>query len=190
MLSATGRKFLRGPRGTGFLYVRRDIIERLEPPFIDLHAAQWVSRDRFEIRTDARRFENWETYYAGKIGLGTAMDYALQWGLDNIRDRIYALAGTLRERLDAIPKVKVRDLGAERCGIVSFTIDGKDPELIRSILAKQRINVSVSPQMSTRIDMEDRGIAAVIRASVHYYNTDEEIGRFCDSLESDLTDCR
>jgi cysteine desulfurase / selenocysteine lyase len=182
MLSATGRKYLRGPRGTGFLYVRQSILERLEPPFLDLHAAQWVARDRFEIRPDARRFENWETYYAGKIGLGVAIDYALQWGLDAIWARISILAEALRSRLNIIPGVSVKDLGVERCGIVSFTVDGKDPEMLRRALAEHRINVSVSRLASTRLDMEARGIAGLVRASVHYYNTDEEVERFCSTL--------
>jgi selenocysteine lyase/cysteine desulfurase len=184
MLSATGRKYLRGPRGTGFLYVRRSLIESLEPPFLDLHAAEWVARDRYEVRPDARRFENWETNYAGKIALGVAIDYALGWGLDAIKERVTSLAATLRERLRDLPRVAVHDLGVERCGIVTFTVDGKEPEMIRRSLAEQRINVSVSGRSSTLLDMQARGLAALVRASVHYYNSQEEIERFCTALKT------
>lgn len=180
MLSATGRKYLRGPRGTGFLYVRRDLIEQLEPPFLDLHAANWVTKDRYEIRADARRFENWETNYAGKRGLGMAVDYALAWGLDNIWTRVSILAHDLRTRLSHIPRVQVHDLGLQKCGIVTFTIAGRDPQEIRRKLAEQKINVHVSLPGSTRLDMDQRGLAGVVRASIHYYNSEDEIERFCD----------
>jgi cysteine desulfurase / selenocysteine lyase len=188
MLSATGRKYLRGPRGTGCLYVRREILARLEPPFLDLHAAQWVAHDRFEVRPDARRFENWETYYAGKIGLGVAIDYAMQWGLEAIWRCITQLADDLRRQLSLIPGVTVRDQGIERCGIVSFTVAGKSADEVKRLLARARINVSVSRLLSTRLDMEARGLHDLVRASVHYYNTEEEIARFCAVLaEEQLT---
>ena len=183
MLSATGRKYLRGPRATGFLWVRRAFLEPMEPPFLDLHAATWVARDRYELRPDARRFENWETYYAGKIALGVAVDYALAWGLPAIRERVYMLAGQLRERLAARPGVTLRDKGAERCGIVTFTAEGGAAALIKQVLRSQAINVSVSSYADTRLDMEDRKLPGVVRASLHYYNSEEEIERFCAALE-------
>jgi len=182
LLSATGRKYLRGPRGTGFLYVRQNVIEQLEPPFLDSHAAEWVTKDQFKIRTDARRFENWETNYAGKVGLGVAVDYALSWGLDNIWAQISSLAQTLRTHLSNIFHVRLQDLGLHKCGIVAFTVDGQNPQGVCDQLAKQKINVSVSRAASTRIDMEARGLASIIRASVHYYNTEDEIELFCEAI--------
>ncbi|MCX7353400.1 MAG: aminotransferase class V-fold PLP-dependent enzyme [Alphaproteobacteria bacterium] len=184
MLSATGRKFLRGPRGTGFLYVRKSILEKLEPAFLDLHAATWTSKDSYKLRPDARRFENWETNIAAKLGLGTAVDYALALGLGDIRSRVVSLAGSLRRRLADIPGVSVKDLGAEKCGIVTFTYEGREPEKMRTQLRAKRINAWISGPSSTRLDMEDRQIPMLVRSSVHYYNTEQEILRFCEVVRS------
>ncbi|GIV58341.1 MAG: aminotransferase class V [Rhodothermaceae bacterium] len=184
MLSATGRKYLRGPRGTGFLYVRRDWIERLEPPLLDLHAATWVAPNRYEIRSDARRFETWEGYVAGKIALGVAVDYALRLGLEAIQQRVVRLAEHLRQRLGDLPGIHVHDLGPVRCGIVTFSADFADATRIRDALRMHRINVSVSTPSSTLLDATARNLPDLVRASVHYYNTGEEIEHLCDLLAS------
>lgn len=182
ILSATGRKFLRGPRGTGFLYVRRSILDRLEPPFLDLHAATWTEPDRYEIRFDARRFESWETNVAGKIGLGVAADYALSWGLDAIAARVTALAEDLRERLRALGGVQVHDQGLHRCGIVTFTVDGVPAGDVQRRLTESGVNTSVSHAGSARLDLPRRGLPELVRASVHYYNTHDELDRLVTAL--------
>lgn len=176
-LSATGRKFLRAPRGTGFLYVRKSWLDRLEPHTLDLFGATLVAADRYEMRPDARRFETWESNVAARIGLGVAVDYALGWGLEAIRDRAVALAESLRAGLAAVPGVTVHDLGAERCAIVTFAVDGRTPAEVKATLGGQGINVSVSTASSTRFDMDARGIADLVRASPHYYNSEEEVDR-------------
>ncbi len=108
-LSATGRKYLRGPRGTGFLYVSKEKLASLEPPFLDIHAADWSSRDTYTVRDDARRFENWETNFSTKIGLAVAIRYALHWGIQEIQERVVSLADLLRSQLSEIAGIVVTD---------------------------------------------------------------------------------
>ncbi|WP_431922362.1 aminotransferase class V-fold PLP-dependent enzyme [Nonomuraea jabiensis] len=182
LLSTTGRKYLRAPRGTGLLYVRNGVLDQLDPAFLDLRAARWLSREQYEVQPGARRFESWEYGVAARLGLGAAIDEALGWGLESIRDRVYTLAARLREQLEAVPGCRVRDQGAERCGIVTFTLGGVPADEIKAGLAARSINVSVSRAPSTLLDMTERGLAEVVRASVHYYNTTEELAELCRGL--------
>lgn len=183
MLSSTARKYLRGPRGVGFLYVRQGLINQLEPPLLDLHAATWTGKDDYKVREDAKRFENWEHYVAGKLGLGAAVDYLLQLGVENTWPRVQSLASQLREKLSSISSVTVVDIGQQQCGICSFTVDGKDANVIAHALREQKINVSVSRAEYSLIDMQARGLTEIIRASVHYYNTEEELDTLCQAIE-------
>ncbi len=181
-LSATGRKYLRGPRGTGFLYARSSVLDRVEPPFLDLHAATWTAPEHYEMQPGSRRFESWETNYAAKIGLGVAADYALSWGVDAIEARITALAEGLRDRLRAVDGVRVHDQGRRRCGIVTFTVDGLPAREVQRRLAAAGINTSVSYASSARFDLPRRGLPELVRASVHYYNTEDELDRLTNAL--------
>jgi cysteine desulfurase / selenocysteine lyase len=181
-MSVTGRKFLRAPRGTGFLYARREAYQRMEPVFLDTHAALWVAQDRYEIDPTARRFETWESGYALRAGLAIATDYALSWGMEAIQARVQALAQHLRSQLRLIKGVTVQDMGIHQCGIVTFSIEGRDSYAIRDELLTHHINVSVSPKEYTLLDFEARGLPSLVRASVHYFNTEGEIARFCEVL--------
>lgn len=183
LLTGTGRKFLRGPRGTGFLYVRESLLDRLDPPFLDLHAATWVAPDRYVVRGDARRFEDWEAGYAGKIGLGVAVDYALGVGLDAIASRVAVLGESLRDRLRAAG-AEVHDLGRRRCGIVAFSVPGRPAEQVQRLLAAERVNTSVSLVQFAQLDLPSRGLPDLVRASAHYYNTEDELGVLADTVRA------
>jgi selenocysteine lyase/cysteine desulfurase len=182
MLSATGRKFLRGPRGTGFLYVRKPLLQQLEPPMIDHFAAPWVSRDQYQLRDDARRFETWENNYAARLGLGVAIDYALAIGLGPIEQRCRLLSDRLRSGLASVRGLTIRDIGRAPGAIVSFTVEGYEADAVVGSAAAAGITIGTSDPSSTRIDAERRALPPVVRASPHYYNTEAEIDRLIDHL--------
>jgi cysteine desulfurase/selenocysteine lyase len=181
-LAATSRKYLRGPRGVGLLYARAATAGRLEPALPDLRSAIWDAPDRYRFRDDARRFEAWEMPIAAKIGLGVAVEYALDWGLPAIWHRVRQLADDLRRDLQELPGVNVHDLGVERGGIVTFSVRGKDAEGVRRSLAEAGVNVSVAEAGSARLDFDRRGLEAVVRASVHYYNDADDLDRCCRAV--------
>ena len=184
MLSATGRKFLRGPRGVGFLYVSQRVLNNLHPPMIDLFSASWVAADRYELRQDARRFENWESNYAAKLGLGRAIDYALAIGLDAIEVEVVRLAEILRALLQDIDGVVVHDIGKRKCAIVTFSINGIEAFEVEQRLRDESIYVSVSTPFSTLIDATRRALPNLVRASVHYYNDDDELHRVARAVQT------
>eukprot|EP00903_Cladosiphon_okamuranus_P009577 g9119.t1 len=191
VLCATGRKFLRGPRGTGFLYISREAMDAVgEPPMIDHYAAPWVGTARYELRSDARRFEFWESNVAGRLGLGVALRYAMDIGLQPIETRIRRLAGSLREQLEKEPRVSVMDLGRveNQCGIVSFAVAGMDPADVKQGLRSKRVYVSTSAAGSTPLDAEDRALPTVVRASVHYFNNGEDLKRLMSVLHDVVQD--
>ncbi len=177
LLSATGRKFLRGPRGTGFLYVRQATLAGLEPPMIDLFGAAWTGPQSYALRDDARRFETWENNYAARLGLGVAADYALDLGLEAIQKRAFGLADSLRAALRQIPGLTIHDLGKQPCAIVSFAVEGIESAAIEARLRDRGVNLSTSSAASTRLDAAARNLPTVVRASPHYYNSEDEIAR-------------
>jgi cysteine desulfurase / selenocysteine lyase len=184
MLSATGRKFLRGPRGTGFLYVKEELANTLEPVFIDLHAAEWLDGNKYELAKGAIRFENWECFFAGKLGLMQAAKYANDIGVASIASRNKHLSTLLRDSLAKIDGVHLTDLGVNKSAIVTFFKDGISPEECHAKLRAQNINVSVSPSSYARLDLGQRKLASLIRSSIHYYNTETEIEKFCSAVHA------
>ena len=183
-LSGTGRKYLRGPRGTGFLYVQEDWIERLEPPLLDQFAAELIDAGTYEVRTDAKRFENWERYFAGQAALGKAADYAMELGLKTIERRVFDLAACLRTELQETGFVTLTDQGAKKCGLVTFEHLRLNAEQVKIQLSNHKINVSTSSGSGMKLSYLDRSLDGIVGASVHYYNTEDEINKFVEALRS------
>ena len=182
-LSATGRKYLRGPRGTGLLYVHPRLRDRLEPAMLDLHSATWTSPDAYQVDPTAKRFEVWERSHGLTLGLGAAVDYALAIGLPAIEERVTALAARLRKELSALPGVAVHDLGERKCGIVTFSVAGLPSPEVKAALARARINTSVTHRTGAQYEFSSRDLPESVRASVHYYNTDDEIDSVVTEVE-------
>jgi selenocysteine lyase/cysteine desulfurase len=178
----TGRKWLRGPRGTGALYVRTDFLDRLDPPGVDASSAQWSTHgDDYTLAPDATRFEEFETAVAARLGLGTAAAELLALGIDRVESRIRELADHLRSLIDAAPGLRSEDPPGPRSGIVTFSVAGRDADEVAEQLSSSGINVSVSRAANSRLDFDARGLDTVVRAAPHVYNTIDELEMLVDA---------
>lgn len=184
MLSATSRKYLRGPRGAGFLYVRDDFLDRLDPVFVELESVASVSPVDYELHSGAHRFETWEKSYANVLGLGTAVDYAMEIGIESTWQRLARLAATARTELSTIDGVTVRDRGSTLGGIVTFEVEGRQAIEVAELLSERGINVSISTASSSPIDMWERRIDDMVRASFHAYNSEDELEAFVAAIRA------
>jgi selenocysteine lyase/cysteine desulfurase len=182
MLCGTGRKYLRGPRGTGFLYINKDRLEELEPVFIDLHSAQWTDAGNYSLRADARRFENWEQFIAGKIGLGVAVNYALEIELPFIRSRIEELVTHFRNRASAVQGIRILEQSSAPSGIITFIKQGASANVLQKKFRSNKMNISVSKQANAQLDLGRNKLGDINRVSLHYYNTAQEIDQFIELL--------
>ncbi len=181
-LTTTGRKWLRAPRGTGLLWVHRDVIPVCVPIGIDGGSASWLDEDRYELARGAKRFEEFETSVAAQVGLAAALDQVNELGIAAIHHRITSLADGLRAALKSVPGVSMLDGEGERSGIVTFTIEGHEPSQVAAALSEQCIVVSASDAPWARLDMDAKGFTAVVRASPHYYNTADELDRLVEAI--------
>ncbi|HLZ93485.1 MAG TPA: aminotransferase class V-fold PLP-dependent enzyme [Candidatus Acidoferrum sp.] len=183
--SATARKFLRGPRGIGFLYVSDRALRRGDfPLYIDMRGADWVSPDSFAPAPDARRFENWEFAYSLVLGLGEAARYAQSVGIAQGGRRARELAAALRGKLGELDGIRVLDRGSELAAIVTVEVAGWDARDLSKLLRSRGINTSASLRAYAVIDMEEKHAATALRLSPHYYNSEEELDRVVAQLRS------
>ncbi|MCC7246467.1 MAG: aminotransferase class V-fold PLP-dependent enzyme [Saprospiraceae bacterium] len=175
-LSATLRKYLRGPRGAGFLYASDRVLkDGYELAIPDMRAATWTSADEYVTQPGAQRFEYWEMPIALVLGSTAAIDHALERGLPQIHQRINHLSDLCRNLLQEIPGVAVLDKGEHLCGIVTAHAAHWEPASLMAALKAQRINCRISPLVAAQIDFRKKGVEWALRISPHEYNTEVEI---------------
>lgn len=186
-LSATGRKFLRGPRGTGFLYVSdKALAACLEPLLIDMRGATWETENNYMPSGSATRFELWEANYANILGLSEAIRYAMSIGLKNIRAYNLELCQLLKEQLQIIPDIKITEEGSQTASIVTFTSDTKTLDEYKNTLDMANISYSVGYRHFALIDFNKKNVDWVIRFSPHYFNTTDEILQVVEILRKKM----
>lgn len=181
-LAATGRKFLRGPRTSGFLYVSDKVLEQgLEPLFLDRKGAGWIGFDEYNISKTAKRFEPQEIS-ATHIGLGAAIHYLNQIGIASIETYNQVLMEQLRTRLRAISQVQLLDKGSRQSTILTFNLEGHDAWSVANLLRQEHVVFSISLKPHALIDFTEKNTESAIRLSPHYFNTPEEIDRLADII--------
>jgi selenocysteine lyase/cysteine desulfurase len=188
LLTATCRKFLRGPRGSGFLYVSDRVLrDGYEPLFIDMHGSRWVSPEDYRPVESAARFEEWEFPYATVLGCAAAVRYARQVGVEAIARRTPALAARLRARLGDLAGVRLLDRGRELGALVTFAVESWQAEPFKAAIDAAGVNSALSFREFAQFDFTDKDVDWCLRLSPHYYNTEGEVDRVAGTVAGLVT---
>ncbi len=182
-LSGTFRKFLRGPRGTGFLYVSDSVLKQnMEPLFLDMRGGDWISKDAYQLRPDARRFEDWEIPYGLLVGCKASANYALSVGLEEIRKRNEFLCDRVRKELARL-NLSTLDYGKVISSIITVNIPNKAPADVLRLLRERNVNTSIAHRSSAVIDFDAKGVTWALRISPHYYNSEKDVEFLSEALK-------
>ena len=183
-LTATGRKFMRGPRGSGFLYVSDRVLnEGLTPLFTEQCGAEWTEEFGYRIIDSAVRFERWERNCGNMLGLAKAAEIINEIGMENIEKSNYELQLFTREQLGKLSNIKCTDIGKDLCNIITFTSADGSINRIVDLFSTHNVSYSISGINSALIDFTKRQLTEVVRISPHYFNTEEEINMLMEILK-------
>lgn len=166
-MSFNGSKWLCGPMGTGLFYCNKKSHELLEPMTIGGESAMIYNNTNLAFKDIPDKFQTGFRNYVGMVGLESSANYLLKFGMENIRKKNLYLSNLLREELSKIKNIILygSEIPQERTSIVSFNIDGHDPQIIVEKLEKQNIVLAVREILEKK----------VIRVSPHFFNTESEI---------------
>ncbi len=182
-LNATGRKFLRGPRTSGFLFISDNVLNLgLEPLFIDRRGASWTATENYEVQKSALRFEPMERGVE-IIGLAEAVRYANEIGIQNIENYNKIIGEKLRENLSQIPNIQLLDKGSVQSNIITFNVKNKTLPEVDSYLRANKIYFSQSLKSFAIIDFTKKGVDWAIRFSPHYFNTLNEMDKVFEIMK-------
>ncbi|QJD77407.1 aminotransferase class V-fold PLP-dependent enzyme [Spirosoma rhododendri] len=186
-LVATGRKFLRGPRNTGFLYVSDKVLATgLTPLFVDRQGADWTSPDTFAVRANAKRFEPQEKSLS-VVGLVEAVRYANQLGIEAIAQVNQVLMQRLRTGLSQIDGIDLTDLGSVQSNILTFHSTRQPLATLDTALRQGGVLFTVQHKQGAIIDFTRKGIDWIIRLAPHYFNTEAEIDAVVELVDQAVT---
>ncbi len=184
VMTGTSRKFLRGPRGIGFLYVNEHARSVMDPIVLTNQSAEWTRKDAYTLRKDARVFEAWERSVVNQLGFTAAVDYLLDIGVDAATNQIARNALYLRKKLADCATVKMACPPSATSAIITFNLEGKTPVDVKARLAEQGIAVQIASVVHTRLDLERRGIDSAVRVSPHYYTSQSDMDRFIEAIQA------
>lgn len=183
IMTGTARKFLRGPRGIGFLYVNERARQKMEPIVLTNQSAAWVQSDKYDLRSDTRVFEAWERSVVNQLGFKAALDYYQNIGVKEAGHTLLNVADYLRSGLAVKSNVSMTCPHSARSAIITFNLTGLSPEDVKMRMEGHGISTQIASVNHTRLDLEARQIDKAVRVSPHYYTTSEDVDRFLDVLD-------